>query len=94
MHGKGPNTACAQQIPVPARIDITPGNATGVSPCVTVMTDSINAAYIHGHSAYQWVPTNVSDQLSHGDAVVLKGKTYRFMVGRFQKDNWTSICKV
>lgn len=58
------------------------------------MTDSLTAAYIHENSGYQWIPTNISDQNSHGDAVVLKGSIYRFMVGRFKQDNWTSICKV
>lgn len=92
MHGSG--ASCNTQIPVPARIDVTPGSAKAYTPCNPINSDSVTAAYIHKNPRYIWTATNSSDMLTHTDAVILKGATYRFLVGRVKTPTWTSICKV
>lgn len=58
------------------------------------MTDSVTAGYLLSNSRLLWVPMNSTVQTNNTNAIVVKGGTYKFYIGRIKQGNWTTIAKV
>jgi hypothetical protein len=79
--GTGKTTQCPGQPIMPARI-ATSFPAAYMDCLGREMIDYRTASYVQAHADLKWVATNTSKMMNVSNAVVLKGVSYNFFIGR------------